>query len=103
MSRDIRNTPDDPYQQNEIDQIFDAVWETAARRNPMCLVKMLDLNSAYKQLRELLQDCLAKGLSAMDAREQVLNELLQSSATCRRPRNTYSGSVGLGTSQGELQ
>jgi hypothetical protein len=103
MSRDIRNTPDDSYRQNEIDQIFDAVWEAAARRNPMCLVKMLDLNSAHKQLRQLLQDCLAHGLSAMDAREQVLNELLQSSAACRRPRNTYSGSVGLGTSQGKLQ
>jgi hypothetical protein len=51
MSMDIRNTPEDSYQQNEIDRIFNSVWEAAVHRNPMCLVKMLDPDSAFKQLR----------------------------------------------------
>jgi hypothetical protein len=103
MSTDITNTTHDPYHQNEIDRIFNLVWETAVHRNPMVLVKMLNPDSAFKQLRGMIQDCLANGLSATGAHEQVLNELLQSSAACRMPRNSYCRAVGVGTSQGKLQ
>jgi hypothetical protein len=39
MSTDSRNTPHDSYQQNEIDRIFDSVWETVVRRNPMVFLR----------------------------------------------------------------
>jgi hypothetical protein len=42
------NTPERhrQVQEHEVDQIMKAVWETAARRNPMVLMKMVDQNTA---------------------------------------------------------
>jgi hypothetical protein len=73
--------------QSEIDQILKSVWETAVRRNPMCLVKMIDPNSVFKQLREMIRDCLTRGLSQAETCEHVLNELLQAAASGTLPRS----------------
>jgi hypothetical protein len=58
------NTPERhrQVQEHEVDQIMKAVWETAARRNPMVLMKMVDQNTAVEHLRRMISDCLAKGL-----------------------------------------
>jgi hypothetical protein len=64
--------------ENEVDEILKAVWETAARRNPMVLVKMVDPHFALQQLREMIRDCLAEGLSAAKTHDHAVQELLGS-------------------------
>jgi len=81
-----------------IDQILKSVWEAAVRRNPMGLLNMVDPNSAFRELREMIQDCLAKGLPESETREHVLKELLQSSVSSRLPRSTCDASASQGQS-----
>jgi hypothetical protein len=73
--------------QSEIDQILKLVWETAVRRNPMCLVKMIDPHSVFKYLREMIRDCLTRGLSEAETSDHVLKELLQAAASGTLPRS----------------
>jgi hypothetical protein len=81
-----------------IDRILNSVWETAVRSNPMGLVNMVEPNAAFSQLREMIGDCLAKGLPESETREHVLKELLQSSFSNRSPRSTCDASASQGQS-----
>ena len=80
-------------QEHEVDQILKAVWETAARRNPMVLVKMADPNMPIEHLRRLIRDCLAKGLSATETCDHAVKELLNSAIRNRQPHDTCNGST----------
>lgn len=73
--------------QSEIDKILKSVWETAVRRNAMCLVKMIDPNSVFKYLGEMIRDCLARGLSEAETCEHVQGELLRAAASGTLPRS----------------
>jgi hypothetical protein len=73
--------------QSEIDQILNLVWETAVRRNPMSLVKMIDPNSVFKTLREMIRDCLTRGLSEAETCDHVRKELLHAAASGTLPRS----------------
>jgi hypothetical protein len=95
MSTETTNSPElrRQMQENEIDQIFKAVWETAARRNPMVLVKMIDPDAAFQQLRGMIRDCLAKGLSATETHDHAVQELLQSATLNTQLHNTCNDSA----------
>jgi dihydroorotate dehydrogenase len=90
-----RNTPERhrQVQEQEVDQILKIVWETAARRNPMVLVKMADPNMPIEHLRRMIRDCLAKGLSATETCDHAVKELLNSAIRNREPRDTCNGST----------
>jgi hypothetical protein len=87
------NTPERHVQEQEVDQILKAVWETAARRNPMVLVKMVDSNTAIEHLRRMINDCLAKGLSATETCDHAVKELLNSAIRNTQPHATCHGSA----------
>jgi len=77
-------------QEQEVDQILKAVWETAARRDPMVLVKMADPNTAVEHLRRMVADCLAKGLSATETCDHAVKELLNSAIHNTQPHDSCS-------------
>jgi hypothetical protein len=78
---------------HEVEQVLKAVWETAVRRNPMVLVKMINPNAAIEHLRRMIRDCLAKGLSAADTRDHAGQELLNSAFQNTQPHETCHGSA----------
>jgi hypothetical protein len=80
-------------QEHEVDQILKAVWETAARRNPMVLIKMPNPNMPIEHLRRMIRDCLAKGLSATETCDHAIKELLNSAIRNKQPRDTCNGST----------
>ena len=77
----------------EVDQLLKAVWETAARRNPMVLAQMRDPDTAVEHLRKMIRDCLAKGLSALETKEHAVKELLQSAVRNTQPHETCHDSA----------
>ena len=90
------NTPDRHPHEQEIDQILKAVWETAARHNPMVLVKIDDPNTALEHLRRMISDCLAQGLSATETCAHAVKELLNSAIRNRQPHDTCHGPAAEG-------
>src|SRR5215207_7166510 len=86
MNTNTTNTRE--LQEQEVDQVLKAVWETAVRRNPMVLVKMINPNTAIEHLRRMIRDCLAKGLSATETCDHAVKELLQSAIWNTQPRDT---------------
>ena len=93
MNANTKNTPElhRLVQEQEVDQVLKAVWETAVRRNPMVLVKMVD--PAIEHLRQMIGDCLAKGLSAADTCDHAVQELLNSAIRNTQPHETCHGSA----------
>lgn len=73
-----------PVDEAEIDKILALVWQAAARINPMLLTKLRS-DFDFDLLREMIRDCLAKGLSAADACEHTVKELLRSASTDSQP------------------
>jgi hypothetical protein len=71
----------------EIDRILNEGWQAAARANCMLLIN-LNPDRAFDHLREMIEDCLAKGLSAADTQEHVVKELLQAAASKRKPSSS---------------
>jgi hypothetical protein len=86
------NTPERyrEIEEQEVDQILKAVWETAARRNPMVLANMVDPNMPIEHLRRMIRDCLAKGLSATETCDHAVKELLNSAIRNTQPHDTCS-------------
>jgi hypothetical protein len=80
-------------QEQEVDQILKAVWERAARRNPMVLANMIDPNMPIEPLRRMIRDCLAKGLSATATCDHAVKELLQSAIRNTQPHDTCNDSA----------
>jgi hypothetical protein len=80
-------------QEQEVDQILKAVWERAARRNPMVLANMIDPNMPIEPLRRMIRDCLAKGLSATETCNHAVKELLQSASRNTQPHDTCNDSA----------
>jgi hypothetical protein len=89
------NTPERQLQvqEQEVDQILKAVWETAARRNPMVLANMVDPNMPIEYLRRMIRDCLVKGLSATATCDHAVKELLNSAIRNTQPHDTCNGSA----------
>ena len=87
-ARDTRR----PLQEHEVEQVLKAVWETAARRNPMALVKMVNPLSAIDHMRQMISDCLGKGLSAAETCDHVAKELLNSATRNTQLRETCQDS-----------
>jgi predicted GTPase len=76
-----------PAEKAQIEQIFNSVWEAAARVNPMLLAK-LSRDYALKRLHDMIRDCLAKGLTVAETREHTVKELLRSASMNTQPRST---------------
>jgi hypothetical protein len=74
--------------EQEVDKVLKAVWETAVRRNPMVLTQMSDLHTSVEHLRNMIRDCLAKGLSALETNEHAVKELLRSATQNTQPQET---------------
>jgi hypothetical protein len=70
-----------------LDQILTSVWETAARTNPMLLSKLRP-DYEFSKLREMIRDCLEKGLSETETREHALKELFRSVGLSTQPTDT---------------
>jgi hypothetical protein len=84
------NTPERhmEVQEQEVDQILKAMWQTAARRNPMVLAHMNDPSMAIEHLRRMIRDCLAKGLSPTDTCDHAVKELVNSAVRNTQPHDT---------------
>jgi hypothetical protein len=95
MNANARNAPEPhrPVQAHEVDQVLKSVWETAVRRNPMVLVKMVNPDTAIEHLRRMIHDCLAKGLSTADTRDHAVQELLHSATRNTQLPDTCHGSA----------
>jgi len=95
MNANTKNTPElhRLVQEQEVDQVLKAVWETAVRRNPMVLVKMIKTNTAIEHLRRMIRDCLAKGLSAAETRDHAVQELLNSAIQNTQPHESCHGNA----------
>jgi hypothetical protein len=50
-------------------------------------VTMIDPNSVFKYLREMIGDCLARGLSESETCEHAQRELLRAAASGTLPRS----------------
>jgi hypothetical protein len=75
---DTNNQTSPLINEAEIDKILTLGWEVAARKNPMLLAQKP--GASLQKLREMVRDCLAKGISATIICEQVHRELLGSEA-----------------------
>jgi hypothetical protein len=84
MSNHIQNAT--PLSQREVEQICATAWERAARINPMLLVT-LNPDYVFPRLREMVRDCLSKGLSHAEICRHTANELLGSAAKNLQPNN----------------
>ena len=82
-----------PIQEHEVEQVLKAVWETAARRNPMVLVKIVDPSAAVEHLRQMIGDCLARGLSTTETCDHAAKELLNSATRNTQLRETCHDSA----------
>src|SRR5918994_6739783 len=104
MNTNTRNTPElhGLVQEQEVDEVLKAAWETAVRRNPMVLAKMNNPNTAIEHLRRMIRDCLAKGLSAADTRDHAVQELLNSAIRNTQPHETCPGSASQGEQEAPL-
>jgi hypothetical protein len=71
----------------QIDQILRSVWEAAARINPLLLAK-LPITFPLSRLRKMIEDCLAKGLSAATTQMHAVRELLRAAQSNRPPKET---------------
>ena len=74
--------------EQEVDRVLKVVWETAVRRNPMVLTQMSDLHTAVEHLRNMIRDCLAKGLSALETNQHAVKELLHAATQNTQPPET---------------
>jgi hypothetical protein len=77
---------------NRADQILRSVWEAAARINPLLLAK-LPGTFPLSRLRKMIEDCLAKGLSAAATQMHAVRELLRAAQSNRPPKETCDDAV----------
>jgi hypothetical protein len=68
----------------EISKVLSDAWTEAARINPMLLAK-LSQDYDFDRLRQMITDCLAKGLSALETRKHIVDELLRSARNNEQP------------------
>lgn len=74
----------------EVESIVRAAWQTAARINPMCLVRLRQ-DYDFDRLRQMIRDCLDKGLSPTEIEEEAVKELLRSAGAKRQPHDKCQG------------
>lgn len=72
-----------------VSRMLTSVWEAAARTNPMLLVKLRP-DFSFERLRQMIRDCLAKGLSQATTHYHAVRELMRSATTNQQPRNHCS-------------
>ncbi|HET8671208.1 MAG TPA: hypothetical protein VFM05_11440 [Candidatus Saccharimonadales bacterium] len=71
---------------SEINDILSAAWTDAARLNPLLLAKLRP-DYDMTRLKDMIQDCLARGLSALEARRHVTKELLHAAISNDQARS----------------
>jgi hypothetical protein len=76
-----------------LDEIVSGAWQTAARLNPMSLVK-LNPDLALQHLRCLINDCLTKGMTPKEISDYVVQELLGSYASTPSCTSALDGRHG---------
>jgi hypothetical protein len=86
-----------PVDEAKIDNLLELVWQTAARLNPMMLTK-LRADFDFDRLRDMIRDCLEKGLSETATCEHTVRELLRSARTDSQPRDTCDHAIEEGLS-----
>lgn len=81
---------------SEINDILSAAWTDAARLNPLLLAKLRP-DYDMTRLREMIQDCLVKGLSTLEARQHITKTLLhaalsndQAHSECDAPPDAHA-------------
>jgi hypothetical protein len=68
----------------EIEAILKKAWAIAIQRNPLMIAKLRP-DYDYTRLREMIRDCLAKGLSADETCEHAIKELFRTARTHSQP------------------
>ena len=68
----------------EIEAILKEAWAIAIQRNPMMMAKLRP-DYDYTRLREMIRDCLAKGLSPEATCEHAIKELFRTARTHSQP------------------
>ena len=71
---------------SEINDILTAAWTDAARLNPLLLAKLRP-DYDMTRLRKMIQDCLVKGLTALEARQHVTKTLLHAAVSNDQARS----------------
>lgn len=71
----------------EVRRVFEEVWETAARTNPM-LLATLRADYAFESLQQMIRDCLERGLTIAVTIEHALRELRRTATTGGQPTDT---------------
>ena len=70
--------------ETEISSILELAWQSAARLNPMVLTKLRP-DFEFESLRNMIRDCLEKGLNAKETCDRAIKELLRSASTNAQP------------------
>jgi hypothetical protein len=68
----------------ETDAILKRAWDVVVRRNPMLMAKMRP-DYDFKQLKDMIRDCLEKGLSVDKTFEHTVAELLETARSYTQP------------------
>ena len=76
--------------------ILDTVWAIAAQRNPMLLVTLRH-DYAFGHLKDMIEDCIGRGVSVAETIEHAVSELLRTAAARTQPSPTCDH-AGAGTS-----
>jgi hypothetical protein len=71
----------------DISNILELAWQGAARINPMVLTKLRP-DFDFDSLRQMIKDCLIRGLSAQETCDRAIRELLRSAASDSQPPDT---------------
>ena len=68
----------------EIEAILKKAWDIAIQRNPMLMVRLRP-DYDYTKLRDMIKDCLSKGLSVEETCEHTVGELFKTAMSYSQP------------------
>ena len=68
-------------------RILDTVWAIAVQRNPM-LLATLRHDYAFGHLKDMIDDCITRGVSVAETIEHAVSELLRTAAARTQPSPT---------------
>jgi hypothetical protein len=73
-----------PTDNKQVEVILKRAWGIVVQRNPMLMAKLRP-DYDFPRLREMIRDCLAKGLSAEETCEHTIKELFETARTYSQP------------------
>ena len=68
----------------EIESILKKAWDIAIQRNPMLMVRLRP-DYDYTKLKDMIKDCLSKGLSVEKTCEHTVGELFKTAMSYSQP------------------